>query len=105
MRKDFYIEQDIRLLTRQRILMRTFVVNTFLVLLTWFFSFIPGFLFMGALITGVPGAWFYYLMMCGLALWELIAVIFFFAPAMAIAWLRRTNDKEQENTRITRRKK
>lgn len=78
------------LLLRQKILFRTFWVNTALVLLVWLISFIPGFLFFGALLTGVPAAWFYYLMMCGLALWELINIIFFFAPAVAVAWIRKT---------------
>ncbi len=75
---------------RQAVLFRTFWVNTALVFLVWLISFIPGVLFFGAMITGVPGAWFYYLMMCGLALWELIAVIFYLAPAVAVAWVRRT---------------
>ncbi len=76
---------------RQKILFRTFWVNTLLVFLVWLISFVPGVLFFGALLTGVPGAWFYYLMMCGLALWELINVIFFLAPAVAVAWVRHTS--------------
>ncbi len=91
MKKDFYEMQDAKLATRQRILFRAFWINTALVMLVWLLSFIPQFLFFGALMTGVPGSWFYYLMMCGLALWELIAVIFFLAPAIAVAWTRRVS--------------
>ncbi len=74
---------------RQRILFRTFWVNIALAFFVWLLSFIPQILFFGALMTGVPGAWFYYLMMCGLALWVLISVIFYLAPALAISWVKK----------------
>ncbi len=74
------------LLSRARVALRAFTLNTLFVLLIWLFSFIPGFLFFGALVTGVPGAWFYYLMVCALALWEMIAVIFFLVPGLAYLW-------------------
>lgn len=83
MKKDFYEMQKEKLLIRSRILIRSFWLNTLFVLLVWLLSFIPGFLFMGALITGVPGAWFFYLMMCGLALWEMVAIIFFLVPGIS----------------------
>ncbi len=83
MKKEYIEMRRDKLQTRARILMHSFWINTLFVLGLWIISFIPGFLFMGALITGVPGAWFYYLMMCALALWEMIAVIFYLVPAIA----------------------
>ncbi len=86
MKKEYLDTRQDKLQTRARILMRSFFINTIFVLFFWVLSFIPGILFFGALLTGVPGAWFYYLMMCGLALWELIAVVFYLVPSLATFW-------------------
>ena len=59
MKTDWVEIHNMKLLSIQRTLMRAFVVNTVLVLLVWLLTFVPGFIFMGVLLTGVSAPVFY----------------------------------------------
>lgn len=47
MKKKFQEKNDIKLLSKQRVLFRAFVVNTVLVLLIWALTFIPSLMYFG----------------------------------------------------------
>lgn len=89
MKKKFQEKNDIKLLSKQRVLFRAFVVNTVLVLLIWALTFIPSLMYFGVLITGVSAPMFYVYAVGTLALWGLAGVIFFLVPGIAIWWERK----------------
>lgn len=89
MKKKFQEKNDIKLLSKQRVLFRAFVVNTVLVLLIWALTFIPSLMYFGVLITGVSAPMFYVYVVGTLALWGLAGVIFFLVPGIAIWWERK----------------
>ncbi len=89
MKKDFNEKRDVKLLSKQRILFRAFVVNTVLVLLIWGLTFIPALMYLGVLITGVSAPMFYVYAVGTLALWGLAGVILFLIPAIAVWWERK----------------
>lgn len=88
MQKDFYKKQNVKLLMRQRILLRAFFVNTVLVLLVWGLTFIPALMYFGVLITGLAAPMFYVYTIGTLALWGLGGVMFFLVPGIAVWWER-----------------
>lgn len=89
MKKDYAEKLNLKLLSRQRILFRAFVVNTILVLLVWGLTFVPALMYFGVLITGVTATMFYIYAVGTLVLWGLAGVIFFLVPAIATWWERR----------------
>ncbi len=89
MKKKFQEKNDVKLLSKQRVLFRAFVVNTVLVLLIWALTFIPSLMYFGVLITGVSAPMFYVYAVGTLALWGLAGVIFFLVPGIAIWWERK----------------
>lgn len=89
MKKKLQEKNDVKLLSKQRVLFRAFVVNTVLVLLIWALTFIPSLMYFGVLITGVSAPMFYVYAVGTLALWGLAGVIFFLVPGIAIWWERK----------------
>ena len=89
MKTDWVEIHNMKLLSIQRTLMRAFVVNTVLVLLVWLLTFVPGFIFMGVLLTGVSAPVFYVYAVGTLAMWGLAGVILFLVPAIAVWWERK----------------
>ena len=55
--KNESVETNVKMRVAQSVLMRAFVVNTLFVLLVWLLTFIPGFIFMGVLLTWRCGDW------------------------------------------------
>ncbi len=89
MKNDFQEKQNMKLLSKQRILFRAFAVNTLLVLFIWLLTFCPELMFFGVLITGVAAPMFFVYAVGTLALWGLAGIILFFVPAVAIWWERK----------------
>lgn len=89
MKKDFQEKCDMKLLSKQRVLFRAFVVNTILVLFIWLLTFCPDLLYIGVLVTGVSAPMFYVYAVGTLALWGLAGVIIFLVPAIAMWWERK----------------
>lgn len=87
--KNESVETNVKMRVAQSVLMRAFVVNTLLVLLVWLLTFIPGFIFMGVLLTGVSAPVFYVYAIGALAVWGLAGVILFLVPAIAVWWARK----------------
>ena len=87
--KNESVETNVKMRVAQSVLMRAFVVNTLFVLLVWLLTFIPGFIFMGVLLTGVSAPVFYVYAIGALAVWELAGVILFLVPAIAVWWARK----------------
>jgi len=78
------------LLTRQRTLFRAFFINIILGLLVGALVFIPGFLYMAVVITGISPMMMYFSMISGIALWQMLGVVLFLVPAIATWWERKT---------------
>ena len=89
MKKNFAEKRDMKLLTRQRVMLRAFAVNTILVLAVWGLTFIPALMYFGVVVTGVSATMFYVYAIATLALWGLAGVIFFLVPGIAIWWERK----------------
>lgn len=89
MKKNFAEKRDMKLLTRQRVMLRAFAVNTVLVLAVWGLTFIPALMYFGVVVTGVSATMFYVYAIGTLALWGLAGVIFFLVPGIAIWWERK----------------
>ena len=87
--KNGSVETNVKMRVAQSVLMRAFVVNTLFVLLVWLLTFIPGFIFMGVLLTGVSAPVFYVYAIGALAVWGLAGVILFLVPAIAVWWARK----------------
>ena len=50
MKKNFAEKRDMKLLTRQRVMLRAFAVNTILVLAVWGLTFIPALMYLSFLV-------------------------------------------------------
>ena len=89
MKNDFQEMCNIKLLSKQRVLLRAFAVNTLLVLLIWMLTFVPQLIYFGVWVTGVSAPMFFVYAVGTLALWGLAGVILFLVPAIAIWWERK----------------
>lgn len=89
MKNDFQEMRNIKLLSKQRVLLRAFAVNTLLVLLIWMLTFVPQLIYFGVWVTGVSAPMFFVYAVGTLALWGLTGVILFLVPAIAIWWERK----------------
>ena len=89
MKNDFQEIRNIKLLSKQRVLLRAFAVNTLLVLLIWMLTFVPLLIYFGVWVTGVSAPMFFVYAVGTLALWGLAGVILFLVPAIAIWWERK----------------
>lgn len=89
MKNDFQEKQDMKLLSKQRVLFRAFILNTILVLFIWLLTFFPELLYIGVRVTGVSAPMFYVYAVGTLALWGLAGVVIFLVPAMALWWERK----------------
>lgn len=89
MKNDFQEMRNIKLLSKQRVLLRAFAVNTLLVLLIWMLTFVPQLIYFGVWVTGVSAPVFFVYAVGTLALWGLTGVILFLVPAIAVWWERK----------------
>lgn len=89
MKKEYVEMHDAHLLSRQRVLLRAFAINTALVILVWLLTFIPGFIFLGVIMTGISAPMFLLSAIGTLAVWGLAGVALFLVPGLAIWWERK----------------
>jgi len=89
MKKEFVETGDENLRMRQRVLFRAFGVNLVLGVAAWILTMVPGILYFGVWMTGFSGMLMYYSAISAIALWQMLNVAFFFAPAVAIWWERK----------------
>lgn len=89
MKKEYIEMHEMKMLSIQRTLMRAFAVNTILAIIVWLLTFIPGFIFLGVVLTGLSAPMFYLSAIGTLAVWGLTGVVLFLVPAIAIWWERK----------------
>ncbi len=89
MKKDLE-KLDLKLLSKQRILFRAFFINVIFVLITWLLLLIPACMYFAVWMTGIPPMMLQMSMMGALALWDILAVLIFLVPAIAIYWERKS---------------
>lgn len=87
--KDFSDLRDGKMLSRQRVLFRAFFVNLILGLIVWGLTFVPAFLYVAVLVTGISPMMMYFSMIGGIALWQMLGVVMFLVPALATWWERK----------------
>lgn len=73
---------------KQRVLFRAFFINVILGLLVWGLTFLPGFLYLAVVVTGISPMMMYFSMIGGIALWQMLGVLIFLVPALAVWWER-----------------
>ncbi len=89
MKKEFIEAESEKLRQRQRILFRTFGMNVILGVIAWALTMVPGILYFGVWMTGFSAMLMYYSAISAIALWQILNVAFFFAPAIATWWERK----------------
>ena len=89
MKKEICEIQNMKLYVRQATLFRAFLINVILGLVVDALAlFVPGFLFALVVVTGVSPMMMFFSMISGIALWQMLGVVFFLVPALAIWWQR-----------------
>lgn len=84
MKSDFIDMHAYKMHERQHYLMRAFVINLVLITIIWLLTFVPGFLFVGVIMTGMSATMMHFAVIGALGLWGVLNFVFFFAPAIAI---------------------
>ncbi len=93
MRKDFIAEQDMKMRIKQRTLFRAFFINLILGLVALVLTYIPVLLYVAVVATGISPMVMYFSIIAAIALWQMLGVIYFLVPAVALWWERRTLEK------------
>jgi len=78
---------------RRRNLLRAFFINLIMIAIFWVLTFIPGFLFLGVIMTGLSATMMHFAVIGALGLWGVLSFAFFLAPAIAIG-VRHPDDAE-----------
>ncbi len=89
MKKEYLEIENRKLLSRQRVLLRAFAINLFLGFVCWLLTMVPGVLYFGVWATGFSAMMMYYSVISAIALWQLLNVIFFLVPGVALMWERK----------------
>lgn len=74
----------VKLRTRQRHLIRAFVINLVMITIVWLLTFVPGFLFLGVIMTGLSATMMHFAVIGALGLWGVLSLALFLVPAIAI---------------------
>lgn len=90
MKKDFIQEQDFKLRMKQRWLFRAFFINLFLGVIALALTYFPILLYVAVWATGISPMVMYFSAIAAIALWQMLGVIYFLVPAVAIWWERKT---------------
>lgn len=90
MKKESVELHEMQLLSKQRVLLRAFFINLLLGLIVWGLTFIPAFLYLAVWISGISPMMMYFSMIGGIALWQMLGILIFLVPALAIYWERKT---------------
>lgn len=90
MKKDFIQDQDFKMRLRQRTLFRAFFVNLLFGAFALALTYVPVLLYVAVLLTGISPMVMYFSIISAIALWQLMGVVLFLVPAIAVWWERRT---------------
>lgn len=90
MKKDFVENLDMKMWFRQRVMFRAFFINLILGLFVWALTaFVPLILYVAVWATGISPMMMYFSIVGGIAFWQMLNVVFFLIPAIAIWWERK----------------
>ncbi|MCQ2598793.1 MAG: hypothetical protein MJ187_00205 [Alphaproteobacteria bacterium] len=81
-------DMQVHMLSKQRVLFRAFFINLILGLIVWCLTFIPSFVYMAVIISGISPITMYCAMIAGIALWQMLGIIMFLVPAISL-WCER----------------
>ena len=90
MKTDFITTTDFSMRTKMRTLFRAFFINLILGAVALVLTYIPVILYIAVLMTGISPMVVYFSVISAIALWQMLNVIFFLVPAIAIWWERKT---------------
>lgn len=89
MKKDYMEKHNLKLLSKQRIYFRAFLINFLFVVLVWLMTLCPSLMYLAVRITGISLPYLYVSAISFLAIWMLAGIVFFLVPAVAIWWERK----------------
>ncbi len=88
MKKDFIQEQDMKLRMKHRMLFRAFFINLILGVVVLALTYFPILLYVAVWATGISPMVMYFSIISGIAVWQMLGVVFFLVPGIS-AWLER----------------
>ncbi len=89
MKKEYKEMLELKLLSKQRVYFRAFLINLLMVVLVWLLTLWPAFMYFAVRITGISLPYLYVSAISFLAIWKLAGVVFFLVPALAVWWERK----------------
>ncbi len=88
MKKDFIQEQDMKLRMKHRMLFRAFFINLILGVIALALTYFPILLYVAVWATGISPMVMYFSIISGIAVWQMLGVVFFLVPGIS-AWMER----------------
>lgn len=88
MKKDFILEQSMKLRIKHRTLLRAFFINLVLGIIALALTYFPVLLYIGVWATGISPMVMYFSIISGIAMWQMLGVVFFLIPGWS-AWIER----------------
>lgn len=88
MKKDFIQEQDMKLRMKHRMLFRAFFINLILGVVVLALTYFPILLYVAVWATGISPMVMYFSIISGIAVWQMLGVVFFLVPGIS-AWMER----------------
>ena len=88
MKKDFIQEQDMKLRMKHRMLFRAFFINLILGVIVLALTYFPILLYVAVWATGISPMVMYFSIISGIAVWQMLGVVFFLVPGIS-AWMER----------------
>lgn len=90
MKKDFYETMNAKMAIKQGTLFRAFFINLILGTIVLALTlFVPHFLLMLVVLTGISPMVIFFSAISGIALWQMLGILLFLCPAIAIWWQRK----------------
>lgn len=86
MKKDLIQQMEMKLHAKYSMLFRSFFINLALGILAWVLTLFPVLLYIAVWATGVSPMLMYFSIIGGIAMWQMLGVIFFLVPAIS-AWV------------------
>lgn len=90
MKKEHMENCEVKLLSKQRIYLKSFFINLLLGVIVWLLTLWPAFMYLAVRITGISLPYLYVSAISFLAIWMLAGIVFFLVPALAVWWERKS---------------
>lgn len=89
MKKEYKEMLELKLLSKQRVWFKAFLINLLMVVFVWLLTLCPAFMYFAVRITGISLPYLYVSAISFLAIWMLAGFVFFLVPALAVWWERK----------------